>query len=160
MKRILFPILIVLVAAAAIAAGPQRGPGSGPMAGPQQGAGGPQGPGPDGEILPPRALAEFLGLTETQIEQLAALRETLRTTVQPLIEQQRANHEQIEAALAAGNAAQAGQLLLDNYNLRPQIKAAHDAFAAAFAALLTPEQQAKWDVYQQLMELRRGRGPM
>ncbi|MGZ5441071.1 MAG: Spy/CpxP family protein refolding chaperone [Thermoanaerobaculia bacterium] len=154
MKRISIPILLLtLIAVAAVAApGPGRGPGGGPGAGP----GGPQGQqqGP-GEILPPPLLAEFLGLTEAQIAQIQPLRGTLRATVEPLAEQQRANQEQLRAAVDAGNAAQAGQLLITNHGLGQQIRAAHDTFKAAFEALLTSEQKAKWDVYQEISELRR-----
>jgi Spy/CpxP family protein refolding chaperone len=79
----------------------------------------------------------------------------MRTTIEPLREQQKANHEAIRAAVEAGNAAQAGQLLITNHNLGQQIKAAHDTFQTAFEALLTAEQKAKWDVYQEIVEIRR-----
>ncbi|HEX2059851.1 MAG TPA: Spy/CpxP family protein refolding chaperone [Thermoanaerobaculia bacterium] len=152
MKRTLIAALILIVAVAAIAAPPQR-PG---RAG--GGAGGPGGPAEGG--LPPQLLARFLDLSEAQITQAQALRETLQTTVEPLREQTRANHEEIEAALAAGDSAKAGQLMLANYNLRAQIKAAHDSYKASFEAMLTAEQKAKFAVYQELVELRReGRGP-
>lgn len=152
MKRISIPILLItLIAVAAVAApGPGRGPGGGPGPGAPQGQH--QGP---GEILPPPLLAEFLGLTEAQIAQIQPLRETLRATVEPLAEQLRANQEQLRAAVDAGNAAEAGQLLIANHGIGQQIRAAHDTFQAAFEALLTSEQKAKWDVYQEISELRR-----
>jgi Spy/CpxP family protein refolding chaperone len=145
MKRISIFLVITLIAVTAIAA-PGRGRGPGGPQGPQQGP---------GEILPPPLIAEFLGLTEAQIAQIQPLRETMRTTVEPLREQQKANQEQLRAAVEAGNAAQAGQLLVTNYTLGQQIKAARDAFETAFEALLTSEQKAKWDVYQEIAELRR-----
>jgi len=145
MKRISMILILTLIAVTAIAA-PGRGRGPGGAQGAQQGP---------GEILPPPLLAEFLGLTEAQIAQIQPLRETMRATIEPLREQQKANHEQIRAAVEAGNAAQAGQLLVANHNLGQQIKAARDTFETAFEALLTSEQKAKWDVYQEIVELRR-----
>jgi Spy/CpxP family protein refolding chaperone len=149
MKRTLIALLILTVATTAFAA-PGRGPG-GPGA-----DRGPQGPGPQ-SLLPPPAIAEFLGLTEAQVAQIQSLREQLEATVQPLAEQQRANQQAIEEALAAGNAARVGELMLANYNLRSQMKAAHDAFKAGFEGVLTAAQQAKWAVYNEIVELRRQR---
>ena len=144
MKRISIFILITLIAVAAIAAPGRR---------PQQGQ---MGPGPN-EILPPPQFADFLGLTDAQTAQIEPLREKLRTTIEPLREQQRANQEQIRAAVESGNSAQAGALAVANYNLRQQIKAAHDSFATSFEAILTAAQKAKFDVYQEIPDLRRER---
>ncbi len=145
MKRISMFLVITLIGTAAMAA-----PGRRPQGGP------PQVPGPaPNEILSPQALADFLDLTEAQIAQLQPLRETLRTTVEPLREQQRANQEQLRAAVEAGDAAQAGTLVVANHGLSQQMKAAHDAYEASFEALLTAAQKAKWDVYQEIAELRR-----
>src|SRR5688572_8164601 len=108
MKRISMILILTLMAFTAVAA-PGRGRG------PKQ-----QGP---NEILSPPLLAEFLGLTEAQIEQIQPLRETQRAMVEPLREQQKANQEQIRAAVAAGNAAEAGQLLVANHGIAQQIKA-------------------------------------
>jgi Spy/CpxP family protein refolding chaperone len=137
MKRIL---LIILIATAATAAPPHaRGPR----------------PGPD-----PAMVAKVLGLTAAQIEQAKALRETMRTTVEPLAETQKANHEQIEAAVEAGDATKAGTLMIANHQLAEQMKAAHDTFRTAFEALLTPEQKTKFEMMQELGEHRRPRrGP-
>lgn len=155
MKRTLIAALILTMAIAAIAAPPPRpgggqsGPGS-----PQRGPGGPGGPGGE-QLLSPEALAEFLVLTESQITQIQALREALEATVQPLMEQQRANQQAVEAALAAGDANAAGAAMLAGYNLRTQIKAAHDSFKASFESVLTTEQKSKWSVYQEIVELSR-----
>src|SRR5215213_2009411 len=147
MKRISILALITLIAVAAFAApGPgRRGPAN-------AGPGGPGGQHGPGEILPPPLLAQFLGLTEAQIAQIQPLRETLRTTVEPLREHQRAKQEQIRAAVDSGNAAKAGELLVANHALREQMKAVHDAFDTSFAALLTPAQKAKWDVYREIAQ--------
>lgn len=154
MKKTAIALLVLIVATAAIAAPPGRGP----MPGPQAGPGGPgRGPGGPGFGLPPAAIAEFLGLSDAQITQVQSLRETLQSTIDPLRDQLRANHEQLEQALAAGNSARAGELAIANYNLRQQMKAAHDAFKTSFEALLTAEQKAKWAVYEELMQLRNKR---
>jgi Spy/CpxP family protein refolding chaperone len=149
MKRISILALITLIAVAAFAAPGRRPANAGPG-----GPGGQHGP---REILPPPLLAQFLGLTEAQIAQIQPLRETLRTTVEPLREHQRANQEQIRAAVDSGNAAKAGELLVANHALREQMKAAHDTFETSFAAMLTPAQKAKWDVYREISHLRRER---
>ncbi len=146
MKRILNFTLISLIAVAAIAAPGGRRP---------QGQRGP-GPGPN-ELLPPPQFADFLALTDAQIAQIEPLREKLRTAIEPLREQQRANQEQIRAALESGNAEQAGTLMVANRNLREQMKAAHDAFATSFEAILTAAQKSKFDVYREINDLRRER---
>lgn len=147
MKRISLTILILTLITAAAIAAPRPGAGA-PQ--PQQ-----QGPGGAGEILPPPLLAQFLGLTEAQIAQVTPLRETLRATVEPLRDQMRENQEQIRAAVEAGNAAKAGELMVANYKIGQQIKAAHDAFQSAFEAILTSEQKAKLAIYEEIVALRR-----
>ena len=103
---------------------------------------------------PPRVLADFLDLTATQQDQAKIFREKLRTTVEPLRQQRRATREKIKSAVDAGNAEQAGELLIAEKELRLQFKAAHDTFESSFASILTPAQKAKWDVYRELREAR------
>ena len=55
--------------------------------------------------------------------------------------------------------AQKAQIEPLRETMRAEVKAAHEKFDASFEALLTPEQKAKWDTYQQLRELRRGPRP-
>ncbi len=155
MKRMLVFTLTLIVAIAAVAAPPQRrGPeGAGPQG--QRGPG--PGGGPRGAGLSPEALADFLDLTEAQIAQADALRKTQRAAIEPLREQMQANREALEAAIAAGNAQQIGEVTLANKALRDQVKAAHDAFETSFEALLTASQKAKWDVYQELAAMRGSR---
>lgn len=150
MKRITIAILLVTMIAAAAVAAPRSGP-------PPMNAQGPRAGGP-GE-LPPALLAEFLDLTEAQAAQVQQFRETLRTTTEPLHESMRANREQLEAAVEAGDAAKAGALVIASHQIHEQIKAARDAFKTSFESVLTAEQKAKFAVYQELMELRRERGP-
>lgn len=150
MKRITIAILLITTIAAAAVAAPRSGP-------PPMNAQGPR-PGGPGE-MPPALLADFLDLTEAQSAQVQQFRETLRATTEPLHESMRANRQQLEAAAAAGDAARAGALAVANHQLAQQIKAARDAYKTSFESVLTAEQKAKFAVYQELMELRRDRGP-
>ncbi len=149
MKRILIAILTLTLAGAALAA-----PGGRRPAGP----GGPQGQrGPGGQFLSPQLIAEFLNLTEAQKTQARTLHESQRATIQPLRDQVRANRAAVRDAVDAGNAQQAGQLLIAGKAIRDQIKAAHDTFATQFEAMLTAEQKAKWAVIKELRDLRGSR---
>jgi Spy/CpxP family protein refolding chaperone len=141
MTRILISALILVLASPLAAAPPPQ------QANPQA---------RDGELLAPRALAELLDLTDAQKAQIAALRETLRNTAEPLHEQLRANREQLDAAIEAGNAQLIGELVLAGRALREQLQAARQSFGSSFEALLTPDQAAKWAVYEEIRELRRG----
>src|SRR5436309_9245979 len=85
MKRtITIALAIMTIATIALAQQPRR-------MGPHGGPGGPSG-GP-----PPRELAEFLGLTSDQQTQIDALHQSLRTTIDPLMEQKRAADDQLHA---------------------------------------------------------------
>ena len=143
MKRTFIMILALIIATTAVAAPAQHG---------QRPPGG-----RGGGILPPKALADLLDLTDQQIAQIDSLREAQKSLIQPLREKQRANREAMEAALAAGDSAKAGELAMAGYNTRQQIKAAHEKYDASFTALLTPAQKAKWDTYQEILQLRRHR---
>jgi Spy/CpxP family protein refolding chaperone len=90
---------------------------------------------------------EQLGLTDPQKQAAAQLRQELMTAVQPLIEQRRALHEQIEAALEAANPdpTAIGQLVIAAHRTGAnQIRSLHDTFETRFTALLTPEQVATY----------------
>ena len=154
MKRTLVVLAIFLMATAAFAQNGPR-PGNTPPPAPQgpRPAGPGAGPGPDGAILSPAQLAEFLDLSEAQKVAIQSAQETLQNTVKPLAEQERANAEAIRAAVEAGDAAKAGQLLVANYAIGQKIKAAQDAFRATFEAQLTSEQKAKFAIYQEIVEL-------
>ena len=152
MKRTLIAVLALTIALAAVAQ-----PGGPPMPGPQGGPHERRGP---GGFLSPKDMADFLALSETQKTQAKALHESLRTTIQPLREQMRANREAVKAAVDAGDAAKAGQLLISGKAIRDKIKAAHDTFETQFASMLNAEQKSKWTVLQQLKEIKRKhRGP-
>jgi Spy/CpxP family protein refolding chaperone len=67
--------------------------------------------------------------------------------MQPLIEQRRALHEQIESALEAASPdpTAIGQLVIAAHRTGAnQIRSLHDTFETRFVALLTPEQAATY----------------
>ncbi|HEX2834327.1 MAG TPA: Spy/CpxP family protein refolding chaperone [Thermoanaerobaculia bacterium] len=111
--------------------------------------------GPRQDALRPQVLADFLDLTDAQKTQAQALRASMRAAVEPLRAQLQANREAVKAAVDAGNAQQAGQLVVSSKGVREQIKAAHETFETQFAALLNAEQKAKWNVLRELREARR-----
>jgi Spy/CpxP family protein refolding chaperone len=92
-----------------------------------------------------------LNLTEAQREQLKAMHQQQREALKPVMEQQRQLREQIEQALAAGNAdaSRIGQLTIQSYQLRQQMKAEREKARAAFVNVLTPEQKAQWEKREQ-----------
>jgi Spy/CpxP family protein refolding chaperone len=138
MKRTLILILTFLVTAGAFANPARR-----------------EGEGRRRASLAPRAVADFLDLTEAQKSQVASLRQSQKAAIQPLREKLRANRAEVRDALEAGNADKAGELMLASYALRQQIRTAHESFKSSFEALLTAPQKAKWSVFQEIRELRR-----
>lgn len=142
MKRILITTLTLMLAAAAVAAPPGR------RAEGQRGG---------RAMARPERLAAVLHLTESQRTSVRALAETMNATMQPLLEERRANREALKAAVEAGNAAKAGELAIANHNLRNEFKAARESFHNSVAALLTAEQKAKWEMARELRQSRRHR---
>jgi Spy/CpxP family protein refolding chaperone len=118
MKRI-FAILALLLAFSASAQRPPR-PNAAPPAG---------GPPP----LEAKAMADYLGLTDSQKASAEAIHEEFRASVEPI-------HEQIRA-------------------LHDQIKSAHDAADAKFLAVLTSEQKARFEAFRAAVEFLRASGP-
>ena len=126
MKRIAFFIaLIALATTVAIAQQPHRG-------------------GP-----PPRELAQYLGLTADQQTQIDALHQSLRTTIDPLFEQKRAEDEKLHSMIESANPdpTAIGKQVLAVYAIDQQIKSAHDATDAKISTLLTPEQKVKFEAF-------------
>jgi len=96
------------------------------------------------------AFAKSLNLTDEQKAAIQPLRDELKTTTQPLMQQMRQQHAQIHASLEAGaDAATIGKQMIAAHALQKQIKAAHDKFNESFSALLTPEQLTKFQALQQ-----------
>ena len=140
MKRSVYAAFVALLAAAALTA--QAGHRGGPPAFGHMDAG-------KGGIS--GACIEALGLTDAQKSSLTQLRQDLMTAVQPLFEQRRALHEQVETALEAANPdpAAIGQLVIAAHRIGDQIRSLHEQFQTRFEALLTPEQAA---TYRRLRE--------
>lgn len=108
-------------------------------------------------FFPVRALRRVLDLSEEQLEQLQALLEDLHTTIQPLGEERRLAHDQLEALLEseAPNAEEVGAVVIAIHEINQQIEQAKQDFASSFEAILTPEQLEK---LQQFLDNPR-RGP-
>jgi len=142
---------VLLVATAASAQGPGRGPGAG--FGPGDGPHGPGGPGMGIGMRDGRCLIEYLDLTDEQVTAWQNLRDQLHSTLEPIREQRVALHEQIQAALTSEgtDACAVGQLMVQAHALGDQERAAREANQTSFVALLTAEQQTK---YQQFKEVR------
>jgi Spy/CpxP family protein refolding chaperone len=100
----------------------------------------------------------FLGLTADQKAQWDSLHQQLRTSIEPLLDQKRAAEEQLRslADAAAPDANAIGKQVLAIKAIDQQIKAAHEATAAKVAAMLTPEQKAKFDAMRALHECAGG----
>jgi Spy/CpxP family protein refolding chaperone len=90
---------------------------------------------------------QALNLTEAQREQVKALHEQQREAMRPVMEQQRQLRKQIREALESGNAdaTRIGQLEIQAFQLRQQMKAARDKQHEAFLSLLTPEQKEQFE---------------
>lgn len=132
----------VLLSAAV--AGAQPAPGQGGWGGRPGGPGGPGG-------MMGRA-ARVLQLTD---EQKAAFRKTMeqqRPQMQALHQQMSENRTKLKELLDGGNPdpAAVGKLVIQEHQLREQGKAQREQAQQALRALLTPEQQAKFDVLEQM----------
>ncbi|HVF60303.1 MAG TPA: Spy/CpxP family protein refolding chaperone [Thermoanaerobaculia bacterium] len=98
-------------------------------------------------------LTQELGLSESQQAAAKQLHEQLRETMKPLHEEQRALHEQVETALEQGaDAATVGNLVITAHQKRQAMRAAREELERDFAALLTPEQLAKYETLKEKRE--------
>jgi len=98
--------------------------------------------GPDsGEI------AATLGLSAGQKAQWDAIHQQLQSSVEPIFQQLRGAHEQLESLASASNpdATAVGTQFLAVRSLEKQLKAAHESAHQKLTAILTPEQKAKFD---------------
>jgi len=146
MKRLIVVTLsVLLIVAGSAVAQPRRGPG--PAGGPPGFAGAPDGG---------KALAIYLGLTEQQQDAWETIQRETREAGRALHEQERTLAEQLEAA---NDAATIGSIVLQLRGINTQLKAAHDAAQARFAATLTADQQAKFAAFQAATEFLHRRGP-
>ncbi|HJW93962.1 MAG TPA: periplasmic heavy metal sensor [Thermoanaerobaculia bacterium] len=135
MKRIIISIALLALAGIAIAQQPRR-------------------PGPP----PPRELAQFLGLTSDQQTQIDALHQSMRTTIEPLFEQRRAEDEKLHSMIEspAPDATAIGKQVLAVHAIDEQIKSAHDAMDQKIETLLNADQKLKFEAF---IAARRMQGP-
>lgn len=105
-------------------------------------------------FLPPPG---YLDLSDEQIEAVHELLQSMHAELEPLREQRRGLHEQLEAVLEADDpdAATVGQLVIDGKDLREQKHAVFESYTARFEALLTSEQLEKWEHFREIREERR-----
>jgi protein CpxP len=97
-------------------------------------------------------MARFLGLDDAQKEQLKTLMQSRRADHQALWEQARKNREQMKAALESANPdpVAIGELAIEGHRLRQQGQALREAQDKAIRAILTPEQQVRFDAMKAL----------
>ncbi len=91
-------------------------------------------------------LAKALNLTDEQKAQAKPLADELQATVTPLFADLKTKHDAVRAALDSNaDATTVGEAAIAAHAVEQQIKAAHEKFATAFAALLTPDQLTKFN---------------
>jgi protein CpxP len=131
------------------------------------GAVGAQMPGPEGpggsrsRTGRAEGMARFLGLSEAQKVEVRKLMEGRRAEHEALREQLEAKSEALEKALESASPvpAEVGELAIEGHRLREQGQALRAAQDKAVRALLTPEQQTKFDAMKALRHGEGARGP-
>jgi Spy/CpxP family protein refolding chaperone len=107
-------------------------------------------------------LAGELDLTAAQQDAAKALHKGVRDEVEAIFDQQREIHEAIGDMLDGPNPdpAALGQKMIEAHALHGKMEAIHDKLRSEFKALLTPEQQKKFEAIEsEHMKMRHG-GPM
>jgi Spy/CpxP family protein refolding chaperone len=114
---------------------------------------GPGGPGGREEFL-----TRYLDLTDEQQTAAKAIHEQVRTKAEPLMEQQRAQHEEIRALLDGANpdATEIGRKMIASHATGEQIKALHDEALTKISALLNAQQLEKFKKLQEMRDDREG----
>lgn len=150
--RSVVTITAVTLLGAAAAALPAQGTARRAMRGPDA-ARGPHERGGD-------RMAGFLGLTEEQKAAWAQLHEEFRESMRATHEEQRPNMDKLRQALDAAqpDPATVGRLVIAMHQHRRQMEQRHEAFQQRLRALLTPEQQLKFDAAQALRPRSHGPG--
>jgi Spy/CpxP family protein refolding chaperone len=108
----------------------------------------------------PGEIAATLGLSAGQKAQWDSIHQQLQASVEPLFQQLRAAHEQLESLASSSNpdATAVGTQFLAARAIEKQVKAAHESAHAKLTAILTPDQKAKFDSLHH--EMGPGHGPM
>jgi Spy/CpxP family protein refolding chaperone len=101
-------------------------------------------------------MAEALNLTDAQKEQAKAIREKYRASSKDVRTQMRTLHDQLKAAREANNTAEVDRLNQQRERLMASAKQTRTAQRNEFRSILTPEQQAKFDQFQENHKGRHG----
>ncbi len=98
--------------------------------------------------------AEKLNLTDAQKTQFKQIRDTSKTTVQPLVANLKSIHQQLEAATANGkfDEAQVQNLAAQQANIMAQLTVEKERVKSQMYAVLTPEQQAQAKALKEQMK--------
>lgn len=106
-------------------------------------------------------MVRFLDLTDSQEEELRAIFEANRVTLEENREAGRANRTALKEALdtETPDATTVGLLVIDGKNLREQAEADREALKAQIATVLTAEQLAKWEGFHRGRQFDDRRGP-
>jgi len=141
----------VVAASAQAQPGPWPGPGYDPGLGAGQGLGMPPPGRHDG-------IARELALSEAQQEKVREIMDEQRKEREALYDKISANRDKLHQLLESGvgDANAVGELVLQGRKLHEEGRALREAEQKAIRAILSPEQQKKFD---QALEQRRDRGP-
>ena len=106
-------------------------------------------------------MSRALGLSAQQQEQVQKLMEERSPEHEALREKLDKNRTDLEQALESANPdpAAVGELAIEGHRLHAQGRALHEAQDKAIRALLTPEQQVKFDAMKALRDEGMGGGP-
>ena len=109
-----------------------------------------------GPANPGERMMRFLGLSAEQQAQWTAIHDEMKASLEPIREQRLANRTALATELeaTAPNTFRIGELVIANHNLGLQAKVLREETHTRIAAILTPEQQEK---FQQMIERQRGR---
>ena len=102
-------------------------------------------------------MSEVLDLSDTQRQQADAILAEVHALAESEHQAMREQREQLKALLDAGSAAPAevGELVIDLHQRRQAMRQRHDQVRSEIRSLLTPEQQEKMDLIEELRAERR-----
>jgi protein CpxP len=122
----------------------------------------PEGPGGMGPRMGRvEGMGRFLGLSAQQKDQVRKLMDERRAEHEALRERLAKNRDELQQALVSANPdpAAVGELAIEGHRLHEQGRALREAQDKAVRALLTPEQQVKFDAMKALRDEGMGGGP-
>ena len=96
-----------------------------------------------------KRLMQTLDLSADQKQQAKTILQGVRQQAQPLTQQLRQDRQSLTAAIQAGDSAKIQQLSTAVGTLQGQVLAIRSAGRAQFYALLTPDQKAKAEAFEQ-----------